>query len=265
MRLSDAERGAFARDGYLVRERAFAPAELDDLRAAIEAMVARVVAHARRPEAKGEVRLADGHRLQFSARSAIQWEWRAGSREVRLMEPFTHLDPCFAPLWSDARFVDPARDMLGVDAVAPFTCKLNLKRPREGSEFPWHQDYPYWYVRTPAHAHEIVTAVLFIDDAGAANGALRVLPGSHRAGPAPRDLREPTRFLADPRLIDARREVLVAAPAGSLLFFPALLLHRSSPNTSDQPRRAILLSFQPAGRPRQEELPWDIARLEELP
>jgi hypothetical protein len=50
-----------------------------------------------------------------------------------------------------------------------------------------------------------------------------------------------------------------------MLFFPALMLHRSSPNTSDQPRRAILLSFQPSGRPRQEELPWDIARLEDLP
>ena len=265
MRLSAAERTAFARDGYLVRERAFGDAELGALRSAIETTVARVVAHAGRPEAKAEVRLADGHRLQFSARTVIQWEWREGSPEVRLMEPFTHLDASFAPLWGDARFVDPARDMLGVDAVAPFTCKLNLKRPREGSEFPWHQDYPYWYVRTPEHAHEIVTAILFIDAADAANGALRVLPGSHRGGPAPRDRNEPTRFLADPARIDASREVLVGAPAGSMLFFPALMLHRSSPNTSDQPRRAILLSFQPAGRVRQEELPWDIARLEELP
>src|SRR5262249_36750011 len=106
---------------------------------------------------------------------------------------------------------------------------------------------------------------LFVDDASAANGALRVLPGSHRAGPAPRDRNEPTRFLADAARIDASREVLVGAPAGSMLFFPALLLHRSTPNTSAQPRPAVLLSFQPAGRPRQEELPWDIARLEELP
>src|SRR5262245_36218171 len=105
MRLTEAERAAFARDGYLVRERAFHPDELAALRTTIEAMVSRVVAHARRPEAKGQVRLADGHRLQFSARSAIQWEWREGSPEVRLMEPFTHLDPAFAPLWSDARFV----------------------------------------------------------------------------------------------------------------------------------------------------------------
>ena len=49
---------------------------------------------------------------------------------------------------------------------------------REGSEYPWHQDYPYWYVRTPFHAHEIVNAMIFLDDSAADNGALRVLPGS---------------------------------------------------------------------------------------
>jgi ectoine hydroxylase len=263
--LSADEQRAYARDGYLVRRDVFAADELAALRIAVEELIARVIARATRPEARGEVRLADGHRLQFAAQTIIQWEWREGSPEVRLIEPFTHLDTRFAPLWSDARLTAPAAGMLGVDAVDPFTCKLNLKRPREGSPFPWHQDYPYWYVRTPAHAHEIVTAILFLDDASASNGALRVLPGSHRDGPAPRDRNEPTGYLADAARIDASREVLVEASAGSLLFFPALLLHRSTANTSDAQRRAILLSFQPAGRPRQETLPWEPERVTELP
>lgn len=263
--MSALEAQSYARDGYLLRERVFAPGELVALRTAIEDVIAHVVARATRPEANPELRLADGHRLQFTAQTILQWEWREGSPEVRLIEPFTHLDARFAPLWDDPRFIRPAAAMLGVDAVGPFTCKLNLKRPREGSPFPWHQDYPYWYVRTPATAHEIVTAILFLDDATAANGALRVLPGSHHAGPAPRDRGEPTGFLADPARIDASREVLIEAPAGSLLFCPALLLHRSTANTSDAQRRAILLSFQPAGRPRQEDLPWEPERVAELP
>ncbi|MDX2166613.1 MAG: phytanoyl-CoA dioxygenase family protein [Deltaproteobacteria bacterium] len=263
--LSADEQRAYARDGYLLRRGVFAADELAALRAASEDVIALVVARATRPEARGEVRLADGHRLQFAAQTIIQWEWREDSPEVRLIEPFTHLDARFAPLWGDARLTAPAAGMLGVDAVDPFTCKLNLKRPREGSPFPWHQDYPYWYVRTPATAHEIVTAMLFLDDATAANGALRVLPGSHRDGPAPRDRNEPTGFLADPARIDAGRELMIEAPAGSLLLFPALLLHRSGPNTSDTQRRAILLSFQPAGRPRQEALPWEPERVSDLP
>ncbi len=120
-------------------------------------------------------------------------------------------------------------------------------------------------MRTPEHAHEIVTAMLFIDDASGNNGALRALPGSQVGGPFPRDREEPTRFLADWRKIDESREVLIEAPAGSVLFFPALLLHRSQPNLSDRQRRAILLSFQPVGRPRQEALPYRPSLVHELP
>jgi len=264
VRFDERERAHYARDGFVLRAAVFPQADLDRLRLAVEETVAAVVVQARRPDSGPEFLLA-GHRLQFSSRTVIQWEWRDGSPEVRLLEPFTHLDGRFAGLWNDPRLVEPMRDALGADGVAPFTCKLNLKRPHDGSEFPWHQDYPYWYARTKDGAHEIATAMIFLDAASAANGALRVLPGSHRAGPAPRDRVETTGFLADAARIDASQEELVPAPAGSVLFFPSLLLHRSSPNTSADQRRAILLSFQPAGRPRQEDLPWNPERVHELP
>ena len=264
MRFTDSERRAYQRDGFVVRERAFTAAEVEELRALVEEVIAGVVAHAERPEAGPSFTLGDGHRLQFSSGTAIQWEWAEGSREVRLIEPFTHLHPRFQALWEDPRFVEPMKDALGVDTVGPYTCKLNLKRPREGSAFPWHQDYPYWYAFTPANALEIATAILFLDDASAENGALRVLPGSHRRGPAPRDPADPTRFLADPARLDTSVERAVEVPAGSLLFFPSLLVHRSTPNTSARQRRAILLSYQPAGRPRQIELEWDPERVVEL-
>jgi ectoine hydroxylase-related dioxygenase (phytanoyl-CoA dioxygenase family) len=265
VRFTESEREIYRRDGFVVRPTVFSVAEVDALRVAVEAVIAQVIEHAQRPDAGPEMRMADGHRMQFSSRTVIQWEWVEGSREIRLIEPFTHLDRRFEPLWNDLRLVEPMRDALGVPDVGPYTCKLNLKRPREGSEFPWHQDYTYWYAFTPATAHEIVTAILFLDDAGADNGAIRVLPGSHRQGPARRDATDATHFLADPRAIDASREVVVEAPAGSLLIFPSLLLHRSSPNTSHRQRRAILLSYQPAGRPRQVELTWEPERVADLP
>lgn len=264
MHLSEKERLAYERDGFVIRERVFRPDELKVLRAVIEEVVAGVMERARRPGAGPEFALADGHRLQFSSNTAIQWEWAEGSREVRLIEPFTHLHPRFEQLWDDARLVEPMQDALGVGAVAPYTCKLNLKRPHEGSPFPWHQDYPYWYAFTPA-AHEIATAVLLLDDASTDNGALRLLPGSHLGGPAPRDRADPSGFLADPARLDTSRERTIEVPAGSLVMFPALLVHRSTPNTSVRQRRAILLSFQPAGRPRQQELQWHPERVHELP
>jgi len=262
---SAAERDAYARDGFVLRSGVFAPTELDALRALVERVLAGVVAHAERPDAGPHFTLADGHRLQFSSNTVIQWEWAEGSRAVRLIEPFTHLHPRFAALWDDARLLAPMRDALGVDAVSPYTCKLNLKRPREGSEFPWHQDYSYWYAFTPTAAHEIATAILFLDDSDTENGALRLLAGSHRRGPAARDPGDPTRFLTDAARLDLSAERMIEAPAGALLIFPALMVHRSSPNTSGRQRRVMLLSFQPAGRPLQRDLEWRPERVEELP
>jgi len=264
-RLTDRERSQYTREGFVVRHGVLVPDDLVRLRAAVEEVVARVVEQATRPQAGPEMRLGDGHRIQFSSHTAIQWEWQDGSREPRLLEPFTHLDERFAALWDDPRLVEPMRDALGRDAIAPYTSKLNLKRPREGSPFPWHQDFPYWYAFTGAAARDIATIILFLDDATIGNGAIRILPESHHGGPAPRDPTDPTGFLADPARIYATREVAVEVEAGAVLLLPSLLLHRSSANTSAHQRRAILLSFQPGGRPRQIELAWRPERVHELP
>jgi len=264
MRLTPEERRAYAADGFVVRERIFFPAELEQLRATAEDVAARVIERAERPDAGPSVTLADGHRMQFSSSTVIQWEWAEGSREIRLIEPFTHLHPCFDALWTDPRFVEPMKDAVGSETVGPYTCKMNLKRPREGSAFPWHQDYPYWYIFTH-DAGAVATVMLFLDDATAANGAMRVLPGSHRHGPVPRDRAEPTKFPADVSKLDTSRERVVEVPAGSALFFSCFLVHRSAPNDSTLQRRTVLLSYQPAGRPRQSELQWHPERVDELP
>ena len=265
MRFTPEERDHYAEHGWLLRERAFAEWELPALREAAEETVAAVRARALAPGGGPEFRIGEGHRLQLSSATVIQWEWREGSQEVRLLEPVTHLHPRFGALWEDPRLVEPFRDALGTAEVVPFTCKLNLKRPREGSEFPWHQDYPYWYVRTPEHAHEIATVILFLDAADAGNGGLRVLPGSHKRAPRRGIAASPPSSSPTPRASTRSGERLVEAPAGSLLFFGSLLLHRSTPNTSERPRRALLLSFQPAGRPRQEALPFRPHLVQELP
>lgn len=115
------------------------------------------------------------------------------------------------------------RDALGCEEVDLFTTKLKLKRPREGSEFPYHQDHPYWYARIEEQAREVAPAILFLDDADATNGGLRVLPGSHRHGPAPRDPQDPTRFPADPAKLDRSTEIVVETPAGSVRWHEAPL------------------------------------------
>jgi ectoine hydroxylase len=264
--LSAAEHERWRRDGYVVRGRIFDSREIAALVAAVESVATAVRTHAERPGAGPERRLADGHRLQLTSRSAVQWEWREGSREIRLIEPVTHLDARIAAATRDRRIVEPMCAALRVAAVGLFTSKLNLKRPREGSEFPYHQDFPYWYVRVEDAARDIVTAMLFLDDTRISNGALRVLPGSHLHGPAPRrtdGAGDPS--LADPAQLDVRGETAVEVPAGSMLMFGSLLVHRSSPNESGAQRRALLFSYQPAGRPDMQQANYRPELLQRLP
>ncbi len=119
MRFSESERESYARDGFVLRRAVLRPDELERLRANIEEVVAALTRHAGRPGAGPEIRIADGHRLQFSSRSGIQWEWREGSSEIRLAEPFAHLHPGFQALLRDPRLVDPCRDALGVAPPSP--------------------------------------------------------------------------------------------------------------------------------------------------
>jgi hypothetical protein len=255
----------FRRDGFVVQHELLDANEVEALRDAAERVAQDIYADATRSDGSAAITMPDGHRIQFASQAAIQWEWLEGSRQIRIVEPIDHLDNAFAGLFEHPGLCAFAAAALEVDQVAPFTSKLNLKRAREGSRFPWHQDYPYWYVRIEEDAREVMTAVILLDDADAGNGALRVLPGSQRGGPFPRDPNDVLKSLADPARIDESEEVLLEAAAGSVIWFGSLLLHRSAPNLSDRDRRAILPSFQPFGRRHFRDTPFHPHLVEDLP
>jgi ectoine hydroxylase-related dioxygenase (phytanoyl-CoA dioxygenase family) len=48
--------------------------------------------------------------------------------------------------------------------------------------------------------------------------------------------------------------VPLEVPAGAVVFFGPLLVHRSEPNRSGRERRALLYSYQPPGRRTQLEV-----------
>jgi ectoine hydroxylase-related dioxygenase (phytanoyl-CoA dioxygenase family) len=140
------------------------------------------------------------------------------------------------------------RDLVGSERVAVFTDKLNLKRPREGSGFRWHQDSPYWN-HFCSHIDRLPNVMLALDDASERNGCLRVVRGSHRAGLLP-GLEGQGRLgplFTDPRAFDASQQVPAEVPAGSLIFFSPHTVHGSLPNDSALMRRACVLTYQPAG------------------
>ena len=165
------------------------------------------------------------------------------------MEPVWHHDPRVAALHEDARLRAPACDLLGTE-VGPFTDKLNFKRPG-GSPFPWHQDTPYWAFGCD-HVERLVSVQLYLDEATKENGCLRMIPGSHRHGVLPvfRDRGTLGRLYTDLEGFEGAAPVALEAPAGSAVFFHGDVVHGSETNRTRASRRALILTFQPAGFPR---------------
>jgi ectoine hydroxylase-related dioxygenase (phytanoyl-CoA dioxygenase family) len=245
-RITDSERRSWRDDGFFVREAAFGAEELVELGAAAERCVERIHAALR---SSSECYAIDGNVYHEAGGSTVQLEHDPGSSTIRVIEPFHHLDDVMNRLIDDPRIVDPMRDLVRDERVSLFTDKLNLKRPREGSRFRWHQDSPYW-AHFADELDRLPNVLISLDDASERNGCFRVIRGSHRQGMLP-GLEGEGRLgplFTDPRAFDEGDEVACVAPAGSLVFFSPHTVHGSQPNHSDLRRRALVLTYQPGGR-----------------
>ncbi len=259
--IREAERRQYEEEGFFVREAVFGAEDLERFRIAAE----RVVELASR-SSKEAVRAAgeaissdvdspvayriDGNRYVEAARATVQFEHRADSETIRVIEPFHHLDPVFDELVQDPRIVGLVCGVLGVERVALWTDKINLKRPLEGSGFRWHQDSPYWS-HVCGHCDRLPNVMVTLDDADRENGCFRLVPGSHRKGFLP-GLSDGTRLgplFTDPACFDEQSQWLAEVPAGSLVVFDSHTVHGSEPNRSNRARRAVVLTYQPADHP----------------
>jgi hypothetical protein len=245
--LSPREREAWRDDGFFFRPSAFSPAELAALREGAELVVRAAEAAV---AASDERYAIDGNRYVEvrigGVPATVQLEHEAASGTLRVIEPFHSLDPVFERLVDDPRIVDPMRELVGTERVALFTDKLNLKRPREGSRFDWHQDSPYW-AHFCSHLDQLPNVLLALDDADLGNGCFRLIAGSHRRGMLPGRTGEGVLGPLFTRLdqFDERDAVAAELPAGSLVFFSAHSVHGSLPNRSERARRALVLTYQP--------------------
>ncbi len=244
-RVLDAERRAWREDGFFVRSGVFSVPELEALRIAAERVGAETARLATRA---GRAYQIDGNRYADVGAVTVQYEHEPGSSTLRVVEPFHHLDPLFERLVGDPRIVAPMCDLVGVERVALWTDKLNLKQAERGSGFQWHQDSPYW-AHACEHLDRLPNVMLALDDADEENGCLRVVRGSHRRGVL--SGREGEGVLGplftDPRAFDAADAVSAVMRAGSLLFFSPHSVHGSEPNHSERARRACVLTYQPPG------------------
>jgi len=163
--------------------------------------------------------------------------------------------PAIARLARSSKLLDLIRPHLPSD---PFPVRAIYfdKTPDTNWLVPWHQDltlalstktetpgFGPWSIKDGVpHAQppiklleQMITIRIHLDKADASNGALRVLPGSHRLG----------RLSAEDiqSLRSRNTEFTCVASAGDALLMRPLLLHASSRSTSESHRRILHIEF----------------------
>jgi ectoine hydroxylase-related dioxygenase (phytanoyl-CoA dioxygenase family) len=152
------------------------------------------------------------------------------------------ISPAFHDLLWHPAFVVPAAQLLG-GPVRFWHDQLFCKPPRQGGVVAWHQDYSYW-TRTQPMAH--LTCWIALDDATRENGCLQYVPGSHKWDLLPKPRLGGTMSAIEevptPEQKAAFTPVAVELPRGYASFHHPLMLHGSSANVSDRPRRGAVLN-----------------------
>lgn len=145
----------------------------------------------------------------------------------------------------------------GLDANARLVRSIYFNKSRQTNwQVAWHQDlaiavqgkveldgFASWsvkdgvpHVQPPEQIlNRMLTVRIHLDPADESNGALWVVPGSHRLG------RLPAGHAAN--MAERTGKHLCAVNAGDALLFKPLLLHASRKATSSQPRRVVHLEF----------------------
>jgi ectoine hydroxylase-related dioxygenase (phytanoyl-CoA dioxygenase family) len=112
-----------------------------------------------------------------------------------------------------------------------------------------HQDDLIYPLPWP-HEQVVVNSMWAFDDFTEANGATRIVPGSHRRAEFAYSNEQPT--------------VSVEMPAGSVIFYPGTVLHGGGANRTDRPRLGVILEFVVAWLRAQENhvigVPWSVVR-----
>jgi 2-aminoethylphosphonate dioxygenase len=174
---------------------------------------------------------------------AARVQWRGHAREGQIrdrIDPVVDISPVFAGLAADPRVVAAVREVLRAEP-ALMKAKLIAKRPGTAG-YAMHQDFPYW-APLGIPADDLLTLQVSIDPARADNGAVELFARLHHRRLESRP-HEPL-DVDDSRMDLSRGEVAELA-AGDLLLFHSLTPHRSGPNGSTGPRRALFFTYTTA-------------------
>jgi 2-oxoglutarate-dependent dioxygenase len=159
------------------------------------------------------------------------------------------LDDAFRRTLFKPDILDLAQGYMDTPNIRLYHDQALYKPPLHGDEVPWHQDNGYWKLDPP----NAVSLWIALDDADEANGCMRFVPGSHRAGEVGHQ--RAGQYIAQLKAdADESLAVAVPLPAGSGVFHHCRTLHNTKPNHTPRQRRAWVMHLMPSGTRQNGEV-----------
>ncbi|QDU95590.1 phytanoyl-CoA dioxygenase family protein [Lignipirellula cremea] len=178
------------------------------------------------------------------SRPADACTWEPGGKVVRNLWRLEQHHPAFC-----RRLVRPAITTLAARLTRgePVLAAVETfnKPARVGTAVPFHQDNAYFCQAPP----DMLTLWIALDPVTEANGPVIYLPGSHQAGvlpTRPSGVSGNSMVLADPPVMSDRSSLVGLLEPGDALVHHCQTIHRSDPNRSGQPRKALLMVYRGA-------------------
>ncbi|MFT5116153.1 MAG: ectoine hydroxylase [Parasphingorhabdus sp.] len=224
MMLSAEQKQSYADSGYLVLEHQVPDELLEQVLADIENL--KSIAYSME-ESDDRIDLEPTHS-------------KNNPRIRRIKLPHQQMDSCRKLIHHEC-ILQPARDLLGPDLRLQ-SSKLNMKSAGFGAAVEWHQDWAFY-----PHTNDDILAVgVLLDDMTLENGALLMLPGSHK-GPV-HDHHNKDHFVGAIRPSELNLDIAqpVIAPAGSISLHHVRLVHGSDINRSGADRKLLLFEITAA-------------------
>ena len=227
-------REQFDRDGWVFVPRLLRPREVEALRRASDELAAKgahLTADAEIGGARYQVQSASGRRGERAIAPGVLRKITfasSASEEVGLLR--------------NDRRVLKLMEAVGVTSPRWIVDQINLKAPRVGTGFPWHQDVAFvaWQQRDAILQYGGANLVIALDRADQENGGFEVLSGTHLHGAVKFDY---DTSVANAGVFDESRRTLVPLDPGDAVIFHPHLAHGSGPNPSSLPRRLVALWF----------------------
>jgi len=187
------------------------------------------------------------------------------------------------------KIVTPSKQLIG-SSIYLHQYKINTKEALKGEWWEWHQDFPYWNIDDGIEQPDMLTVMIYLQDTNCLNGALLLIPGSHKMGivkfadkPALElagngkeghdpdvhehlsSLNANLKFTVDHEILEnmylENGIVTASGKKGTVLFFHGNLFHASNANLTPFDRDSILLTYNSVnnapryvGNPRPEFL-----------